>query len=181
MRAAVDDVSHRDGENFRIRSADVFEQRLAERAGGSLSRGERDGENGVRAEFGLGFRAVELEHRGIYGELVESIHTAQRAGDLGVHIGDGFADACAEITFLVAIAKLDGFVFAGARAGRNCRATGGAAVQRDINFDGWITARIKNLARLNGLYLCHKINRTRMINVKQDESRIALGVVQFGV
>ena len=54
----------------------------AERLGGGLGVRERHGENGVRAELGLRFRAVELEHDAVNGELIQRVHAAQRGKDL---------------------------------------------------------------------------------------------------
>ena len=54
--------------------------------GGGLGVGQRDGEDGVRAELGLGFRAVELEHGAVNGELVERVHAAERGEDFVVHV-----------------------------------------------------------------------------------------------
>ena len=116
VRAAVDDVGHRHGQHLRVRSAEISEERLAKRSGGGLGVGERDGEDGVRAELGFRFRAVELEHVAVNGELVERVHTDERGKDFAVHVRHGLLHAFAGETFLVAVAQFDGFVFAGAGA-----------------------------------------------------------------
>ena len=81
MGAAVDDVGHRHGQHFGVRPAEIFEQRLAERGGGGLGVGERDGEDGVGAELGFRFRAVQFQHRAVNRQLVERRRgPAMRAG-----------------------------------------------------------------------------------------------------
>ena len=81
VRAAVDDVGHRHGQHFGVRPAEIFEQRLVQRGGGGFGVGERNGENGVRAELGFRFRAVEFEHGAVHGQLVERVEAdAARAG-----------------------------------------------------------------------------------------------------
>ena len=155
VRAAVDDVGHRHGQNFGVGSAEIFEQRLAERGGGGFGVRERDGEDGVGAELGLGFRAVELEHRGVHGELVERVHADERGLDFGVGVGDGFLHAFAAETLFVAVAEFDGFVFAGAGAAGDGGASDRAACERHINFHGGVTARVEDFARLYVLNFCH--------------------------
>ena len=59
-------------------------------------------------------------------------------------------------TLFVAVAQFDGFVFAGAGAAGNGRATGRAAFERHVHFHRRVAARIKNFARLNILDFCHK-------------------------
>ena len=51
------------------------------RVGGGFGVRERDGENGVGAELGFGFRAVELEHGAVHGQLVERVHADERGQD----------------------------------------------------------------------------------------------------
>ncbi len=68
---------------------------------------------------------------------------------------DGFLHALAEKTGFVAVAQLDGFMFASAGAARHRRASGRTGLQRHIHFHGWIAARIENLSRLNSLDFCH--------------------------
>ena len=69
------------GKHFGVRSAEIFEQRNVEAVGRGFGIGERDGENGVGAELGFGFGAVEFEHDAINGQLIESIDAlAGRAG-----------------------------------------------------------------------------------------------------
>ena len=81
VRAAVDDVGHRHRQNFRVRAAEVFEQRQADRVGGGFGVRERDGENRVRAELGFRFRAVELEHDAVNGQLVERVNADRTSAE----------------------------------------------------------------------------------------------------
>src|ERR1019366_8446770 len=107
------------------------------------------------ARIGFGFGAVELEHRGIHGELIQRVRANDRRQDLVGDIGDGLADALAAVAFFVAVTEFDGFVFAGAGTAGHGRAAGGAAFERHINFHGGVTARVENFTRLNVLNICH--------------------------
>ena len=122
VRAAVDDVGHRDRQHFGVRAAQVLEEGHAQGLGRRFGGGQRDGEDGVGAELGLGFGAVELEHDAVNGQLVERIHAAEGREDFLGDILDRFGDAFAEVTFLVAVAQFEGFVLAGAGARRHRRA-----------------------------------------------------------
>ena len=59
VRAAVEDVHHRDGQDVRVGAADVAEERQPGRLGRGVRDGERDAEDGVGAEVLLVGRAVE--------------------------------------------------------------------------------------------------------------------------
>jgi hypothetical protein len=148
VRAAVDDVGHRHGQDFGVRPAEIFEQRLVQTGGGGLGVRQRDGENGVRAELGLRFRAVELEHRGVHRQLIERVQADEFGRDDVGDVFDGLLHALAAETFLVAVAEFDGFVFAGAGAAGHRRAAERAAAQRHVNFHGGVTARVEDFARL---------------------------------
>src|SRR4030095_4021401 len=69
-----------------------------------------------------------------------------RPGDLAVYVRDRFQNAFAEVPRLVAVAELEGFALAGRRARRHRGAAGRAAVERHIDFDGRIPARVEDLA-----------------------------------
>ncbi len=116
MRAAVDDVGHRHGQHFRIRPAEILEHRLAQLGGGGFRVGQGHGQDRVGSEDGLGFRAVEVNHDPVHGQLVHSILPAQRRENLGGDILDGLGHAFAEITALVAVAQFNRFIFPGAGA-----------------------------------------------------------------
>ena len=65
VRAAVDHVHHRRRQHVRVRAAEVAVERLAGAVGRRARDGERDAEDGVRAERVLVGRAVEVEQRAI--------------------------------------------------------------------------------------------------------------------
>ena len=67
MGAAIDDVGHRDGEDFGVGAAEVFEEGKVQTGGGGLGVGQGNGENGVGAEDGFGFGAIQLQHDAIDG------------------------------------------------------------------------------------------------------------------
>ena len=149
VRAAIDDVGHRHGQNPGVGAAQIFEQRLADRRRGGFGIGQRHGEDRVGPEFGFRFGAVEFEHDAVHRELVERVHTAQRGQNFFSHVPDRFGNAFAQITPRVAVPQLERLVLAGAGAGRDGRASRGAVFQYHIHFNGGIAARVENLAGLN--------------------------------
>ncbi len=77
----------------------------------------------------FGFRPVQLEHDAVHRQLIQGIHAAQGGQDFVGDVFDGLGDAFAVIAGFVAVAQFEGFVFAGAGAGRHGRAAGRAAGQ----------------------------------------------------
>ena len=90
---------------------------------------------------------IELDELAIDPCLVERIEPRERRGNYFVDATHRFGDAFAAVTFLVAIAQFPRFMLAGAGATRNRRASERASLEVDIDFDGRVAARIKNLAR----------------------------------
>ena len=81
--------------------------------------------------------------------LIAGIKADQLRGDLGVYIVDGFGHAFADIHFFVIVAKLAGFMLAGAGSAGDGGAADGAVFENDVHFDSGIAARIENLAALD--------------------------------
>jgi len=153
MGAAIEDVHHGDGEkiagSIRGVAREVFVKRLFEGNGSGARGGHGDGEDGVGTETGFGGRAIEVDQIVVESALVNGVRAGDRFGDLGIDVGDGFEDALAEVFGLIAVAKFEGFVFAGGRARRNNGAAKSAGFEQDIGFDGGIAARVKDLAGVN--------------------------------
>ena len=78
VRAAVEDVHHRHGQDARRLAAEVAPQRLALLRGRGVRRGERDAEDRVGAEAALVRRAVELDQRAVEAGLVERVAAGDR-------------------------------------------------------------------------------------------------------
>ena len=146
MGAAIDDVGHGDGKDLGVGAAEVFEQGKIQTGGSGLGVGQGYGKDGVGPENGFGFRAVQLEHGAIEGELIQRIQTAHDGEDFVSDVFDGLGDAFAEETAFVAVAQFEGFVFARAGAGGNGGAAGGAAGEQDVHFEGWVASGIEDFA-----------------------------------
>lgn len=114
--AAVDDIHHGHGQCIGIAAANVLVQRQVEIVGCGLGHSKADAEDGVSAEFALGFGAVESYHSFVNLDLVKSRHTYESFGDRTVDIGHGFEDTFAHISIFVAVAQLESFVNAGGGA-----------------------------------------------------------------
>ncbi len=110
VRAAVENVHHRNGKDVgrgvaRI-AREIFVERLACGSGGGARGGHRDGEDGVSAEFRFVRRAVGFDHAAIERALIGGVQTGDGLRDFGVDVADGFQHALAEIVRLVAVAQV---------------------------------------------------------------------------
>ena len=123
--AAVEHVHHRHRQDPRLLAAEMAPERLPGVGRGGLRDGERDAEDGVRAEPRLVRRAVELDHRVVEAGLVGRVAAVDRGGDLAVDVGDGVRHALAA-EGAAAVAQLDRLELAGRRA----RGHGGPARAR---------------------------------------------------
>ena len=68
---------------------------------------------------------------------------------------DGLQHALAQVVRLVAVAQFHGFVLARGGAAGNCRAANRAAFENNVGFNGGVSARIQNLARMDCSNLRH--------------------------
>ena len=146
MGATVDDIHHRHGQHFGVRTTEVFVEWDAQLRGGSLGHGHRDAENGVRAEVLLRRCAVQREHGGVDGSLLGGTVAKKCGSEDGVHVFNGLEHALAEEACLVSIAELDGFMLAGGGTGRDGGPADRAAFEVDIDFDGGIAPGVDDLA-----------------------------------
>ena len=110
VRAAVEDVGHRQREKRSAVAAQVSIERNSLRLRRRMRDGEGCAENRVGAQAGLVGRAVELDERLVDTLLVADIEVLQPAGDLPHDVADRLRDALAAIAFRVAVAQLDRLV-----------------------------------------------------------------------
>ncbi len=155
VRAAVDDVRHGHRQNFGVGPAQVFEQRQIEFVGGGLGVGQRNGQDGVRAEFGFGFRAVQFQHRAVDQGLFGGIQTFQSGQDDVHDVFHGLAHPFAAVTFLVAVAQFDGLILTSAGAGGDRGAASHSTLQNHVDFHGGVAAGVENLTGDNILNQAH--------------------------
>ena len=132
-----------------MNSAQVTVQRQIERVGGGASRCQRDRQDGIGAQAGLGRGPVELNHFPIERRLIGGVEAQQGRLDFLLDVGYGLEHALAQVAALVAITELNGFVFASGRARWNGCAAKASIGQEDICFDRGISARVKDLTRFN--------------------------------
>ena len=151
MRAAVEDVHQRHGQDVRVRAAQVLVQRQVGGRGGSVGNREGDAEDGVGAELALVGGAVKVDHGLVDAALVGRVETGQGRGDLVDDGVDGLLDALAEVAALVAVAQFNGLVFAGGGAGGNCCAADLAVGEQDFNFYGRVATGIEDFAGVDGI------------------------------
>src|SRR4051812_13868669 len=115
---------------------------------GGLGDGHADAEDSVGAELRFVRRAVELDHELVDCFLIARVETDELGGNFIVDVFDGIKNSFAEVGFLVAVTKLASLVLASACAGGDGGAADGAVLEDDIDLDGWVAARVENLAAL---------------------------------
>ncbi len=154
VRAAVEHVHHRHGQRGRRLATEVEVERLAGVGGCGLRDGERDAEDGVRAEAALGRRAVEVDERLVEALLIGGVAAGDRASDLVVDVRDGLRDALAEVGG-AAVAELRGLELTRRGAGRHRGAGLSTAAQLDVDLDGGVATAVEDLASVDGLDRAH--------------------------
>src|SRR5690606_38537276 len=136
--------------------ADVAEQRQAGGLGRALRHGERDTEDRVGPELGLVRGPVQVDE----GLVDDALFGGVDPEDLGrdgvddrVH---GVLDTLAEVAVLVAVTALDRLERTGGGAGGYGRPRDGAVLERDLDLDGRVAARVEDLAGADGLDTGHR-------------------------
>ncbi len=151
--AAVEHVHHRHRQQRRLAAAvelgQVAVERLAGVGRGGLGRGQRDAEDRVGAQPALVGRAVELDHRLVEGALLGGACARQRRGDLAVDVGDRARDALAG-PGVAAVAQLDRLELAGRGARGHRREAARAGLERHLDLDRRVAARVEDLAGVDG-------------------------------
>ncbi len=145
MRAAIDDVHHRNGQQVGVWATDITVEWQAGCFGSGLGNGERYAEDGVCAEARLVRRTIERNQRLVDVDLAFGIEAAKRIKDLSVDGLDGLFNTLAAIA-LSAIAQLDCLVSAGGCARWNGSATEGAVFEVHVDLDRGIATAIEDFA-----------------------------------
>ncbi len=156
MRPTVEDVHHRDGKNVGVRASEVTEERQVRRLGSRVGHSQGDAKNGVGTDGALVRCAVEREHLGVDESLFAGLETEKRRADLVKDSVDSLLNALAAVPLFVAVAALSRLEGARGGARRDRRPRNGAIIESDLDLDGWIAARIEDLASDYCLNAGHK-------------------------
>lgn len=135
MRAAVEDVHHRDRQDVRVGSAEVAEQRQVAGLGGGVRHRQRDAEDGVGAERGLVRRRVQVEHGLVDQPLLGGVVADELRADLLDDGEDRLLHALAAVTGGVTVTQFQGLEGTGGGAGRDGGPAGAAVVEADLDLD----------------------------------------------
>ena len=150
MSTAVQDVHHGHGQAVAVHTTQEAVQRHLQRSSGCTAGCDGHGQDGVCTQVGLVLGAVGLDHGGVDGVDVGSIHAHNSVCDDGVDVLHSLSHALAQVTALVAVTQLQSLELAGGCAGR-CAAAGDSAVgQGDLSFHGGVAAGVQDLAAHNG-------------------------------
>ncbi len=150
MRATVENVHQRHGQDLGVDPAKVAIEWQAGGDRGGLGGGETDAKNGVGPVISFILGAIGGDQGGVERSLIGGVEPDGDFRKRAVHIGHGLRDPFAQVTLLVAVAKLDRLVGACAGSRRDGGPTEGAIGQRDVDFDRGIAAAVEDLATAHG-------------------------------
>ena len=149
MLAAVQNVEHRNRQGSRGHATNVAVERQFVVVRGSLGDRKRDAENRICAELCFVRRTVQAQEEVVDAGLVGGVQPFELWGDNFVDVLDRSQNALSAVAVLVAVAKLDGFKRAGARAAGYGRPSLAATLECDINFEGGVSTAVQNFPGLN--------------------------------
>ncbi len=155
VRAAVEDVQHRDREHVPVRAAQVAEELQARRVGGGPGHRHRHADDRVGAEPRLVGRPVEVDQRLVDQALVVGLVAEQLLLDLLDHAVDGAGDALAA-ELGAAVAELYRLERAGGRTGRDAGPADGAVVERDLDLEGRVAPGVQDLPGMDRFNRRHR-------------------------
>ena len=162
---AVDDVHHRNRQNFAVAAADVAEQGQIQVVGSCVGTGQRNTQQSVGTQIALGFGAVEFDHGSVDFDLIHYIHTFQFGEDLFVDIVDSGHNAFAQVTALIAVTQFKSFVFTGGGTGGDCCTAFDAAFESYFDFEGGVAAGIEDFAGVDIIDCRHRSYLLFLLNV----------------
>src|SRR5699024_1708262 len=90
---------------------------------------------------------VDGAHLGVDEPLLAGLEAEHARHEVVLDGAHGVLDALAEVALLVAVTALDRLEGPGGRPARHRRAGDRAVVERDLDLDGRVAARIEDLAR----------------------------------
>ena len=134
---------------MRVCAAHVLVQRNLQGVSRCARDRKRCTQNGVCAQSALVVGSIDLKQSIVNATLVFGIEAIQRLGDFGVHVVNGIKRAFAQVAILVAVTQLNGLESAGRSTRWHSRATHGAVVQNDLDLNGRVAARVKNLTTIH--------------------------------
>ena len=118
VRAAVQHVHERHRQHVRVGTTEVAVERQLGLRRGRVGDRERNAEDGVGAETGFAFGAVQQHQLFVEEPLLVGLEPDDRVGDLRVHVLDRGTDTLAAVA-LATVAQLGGLVGSRARAARH--------------------------------------------------------------
>ncbi len=128
-----------------VRATEVAEELESGGLRSSLGDGERNTQQGIRAEAGLVGSAVEVEKGLVDGALLDGVEADDGGCNLVEHRVDGLLDALAAVA-VSAVTKLDGLVLTGGCAGGNGCTGQRPVVQCDLDLNRGVATGIEDLA-----------------------------------
>ena len=157
MRAAIDDVHHRNGQRYGPHAAEVAVERQTGFLSGSARHGHGDCEHRIGAETALVFRAVQINHQAVNVDLIGRFCAEHGIGDFARNVFHGLENALAAETSRILVAEFNRFTHAGRSARGNRRRCDNAAFKPNFRFNGRIAAAVENLTADdidNGAHVC---------------------------
>ena len=143
MSAAVHNVHHRNGQSEAVDTAEIAIQRECAFFCSCAGNGQRNSEDGVCAETGLIWGAVEFDHGAVDFSLLAGVVTDNLIADFVVDVGNGLQNALAVVAGSISIAQLDGFAAACRSTARDSCTADHAGGKNDFGFNRRVAAGIQ--------------------------------------
>ena len=155
VRATVEDVHHRDGQDMAVAATNVAIKFLTGLLSGGLGAGEGNAEDGVGTEIALVGSGIQFNHTGINGSLVGNFHSHNLFSDILVDMVHSLQNTFAEEYGFITVAEFHRFVNTSGSAGGDSSAAHCTSLGININFDSRIASRIEDLTTKNSNNLTH--------------------------
>ena len=146
VRAAVENVHHRNRKSVRVNAAEETVQRNVEGGRCGSCAGDGDRQNSISAELALVLCAVCFDHCLVNGVDIGSVHADDSFADNGVYVVHSPGNALAAESGLVAVAKFQRLKLACGSAAGSRAARDGAVCEPYFSFNGRVSAGIDDLA-----------------------------------
>jgi hypothetical protein len=147
--SAVQDIEHGHRHDVGLFASEVSVEGQLPRVCRCPGAGQAHAQDGIGTQLALVRRAVEVQHSPVHACLIQRVRSEDGLANGPVHIFNCLEDSLAPEPLLVAIAELQRFMHTGRCARGHCCTAESAVVQADLDLNGRVAARIKDLPRMH--------------------------------
>ena len=174
VRAAIQNIHHRNREAVSVHAAQKAVERDAERLRRGICAGNGNRENRIGSELRLILRPIRREHRPIHRVDILGIHASYCRVDDGIDILDSLQNALPAVATLVSVPKLQRLKFPGGRAAGGGPPPHRAAAEIDLCLHCRISSGIDDLSSdyLLDLKMLHRVTPFLSVNLEMQQDKI---------